>query len=52
MNEPTQTIRDEPRWTPALAILVVLFLLTVLPHHVQVMPVWVFHVAATAMHRS
>ena len=49
MNEPAQTIRDEPRWTPALAILVVLFLLTVLPHHVRVMPVWVFHVAATAL---
>ena len=49
MNEPTQTIRDEPRWTPMLAILVVLFLLAVLPQHVQVMPVWVFHLAATAV---
>ena len=49
MNEPVHTIRDELRWTPAFAILVVLFLLTVLPHHVQVMPVWVFHVAATAI---
>ena len=49
MNEPVHTIRDEPRWPPALAILVVLFLLTVLPHHVQVTPVWVFHVAATAL---
>jgi hypothetical protein len=49
MNEPAQTIRDEPRWTPALAILVVLGLLAVLPHHVQVMPVWVFHLAALAM---
>jgi hypothetical protein len=49
MNEPAQTIRDEPRWTPALAILVVLFLLAVLPHHVRVMPVWVFHVAALAL---
>ena len=25
MNEPVHTIRDEPRWTPAFAILVVLF---------------------------
>ncbi len=41
MNDPGQTIRDEPRWAPALAILVVLGLLAVLPHHVQVMPVWV-----------
>jgi len=49
MNEPAQTIRDEPRWPPALALLVVLFLLAVCPHHVRVMPVWVFHVAATAM---
>jgi hypothetical protein len=49
MNEPAPTIRDEPRWPPALAILVVLFLLVVCPHHVRVMPVWVFHVAALAM---
>ncbi len=42
-------IKAEPRWTPALAILVVLFLLVVLPHHVQVMPVWVFHVAVLAL---
>jgi hypothetical protein len=49
VNEPAQTIRDEPRWSPVLAILVVLFLLTVLPQHVQVMPVWVFHLAATAV---
>jgi hypothetical protein len=49
MNEPTPTIRDEPRWPPALAILVVLFLLLVCPHHVRVMPVWVFYLAALAM---
>jgi hypothetical protein len=49
MNEPAPTIRDEPRWPPALAILVVLFLLVVCPHHVRVMPVWVFRVAALAM---
>ena len=42
-------IKAEPRWTPALAILVVLFLLVVLPHHVRVMPVWVFHVAVLAL---
>jgi hypothetical protein len=49
MNAPAHTSRDESRWPPALAILVVLFLLAVLPHHVQVLPVWVFHVAALAV---
>ena len=49
IHEMESRIKAEPRWTPALAILVVLFLLVVLPHHVQVMPVWVFHLAATAM---
>ena len=28
------------RWSPALAILIVLGLLTVLPHHVRVLPLW------------
>lgn len=49
MNEPVQTIRDEARWPPALAILVVLGLLAVLPHHVQAMPVWVSRVTAAAV---
>jgi hypothetical protein len=49
IHEMEPRIKAEPRWTPALAILVVLFLLVVLPHHVQVMPVWVFHVAALAV---
>ena len=49
MNEPTDSIYDEPRWPPALAILVVLCLMAVLPHHVEVMPVWVSRVAALAM---
>ncbi len=40
--------RDEPRWAPALAILVVLGLLTVLPHHVQTLPGWIAKVAAFA----
>jgi hypothetical protein len=48
MNEPVQTIR-EPRWPPALAILAVLLLLAVLPHHVYVLPVWVSWVAAIAI---
>jgi hypothetical protein len=48
MNEPAKAIRDEPRWPPALAIVAVLGLLAVLPHHVQLMPVWVSYVAALA----
>jgi hypothetical protein len=38
-------VKDESRWPPALAILAVLFLMTVLPHHVVVMPVWVSRLA-------
>jgi len=49
MNEPDQTIRDEPRWPPALAILLVLLLLAALPGHVYVMPVWVSYLAALAV---
>ena len=46
MNTPDHIIRDESRWPPALAILVVLGLLAVLTHPVRVLPVWVFHGAA------
>ena len=49
MNEPAQTIRDESRWPPALAILVVIFLLAALPGHVTMMPVWVSYLAALAV---
>jgi hypothetical protein len=49
MSEPDRVIHDEPRWSPALAILAVLGLLAVLPHHVQVMPVWVSYVVALAI---
>jgi hypothetical protein len=49
MNEPAQTIRDEPRWPSALAILVVIFLLATLPGHVYVLPVWVSYLAALAV---
>ena len=48
MNGSTQTIRDESRWPPALAILFVLFLMATLPGHVEVMPVWVSYLAALA----
>jgi hypothetical protein len=49
MNDSTQIIRDESRWPPALAILFVLFLMTTLPGHVEVMPVWVSYLAAVAV---
>jgi hypothetical protein len=49
MNEPVQAIRDEPRWPPALAILTVVGLLAVLPHHVRLMPEWVSFVVALAV---
>jgi hypothetical protein len=46
MSVPTQAIRDESRWPPALAILFVLLLLAVLRGHVSVIPVWVSYLAA------
>jgi hypothetical protein len=49
MNEPAQTIPHKPRWPPALAILVVIFLLAALPGHVYVLPVWVSYLAALAV---
>ena len=49
MNGSTQTIRDESRWPPALAILSVLFLLAMLPGHVTALPVWVSYLAALAV---
>ena len=48
MTTAVETIRDEPRWPPALAILLVLLLLAALPGHVYVMPVWVSYLAALA----
>lgn len=49
MNEPAQTIRGESRWPPALAILVVLCVLAVLPGHVHALPVLVSYLAALAV---
>ena len=42
-------IEDEPRWPPVLAILAVLFLMIVLPHHVLVMPIWISRLAGLAV---
>ena len=48
MSDPGQTGRAEPRWPPALAILLVLGLIAVLPHHVQLTPQWVPYLIAFA----
>jgi hypothetical protein len=49
IHDMESRIEDEPRWPPALAILVVLFVMIVLPHHVVVMPVWVSRLAGVAV---
>jgi hypothetical protein len=49
MTGSTQTIRDDSRWPPALAILVVLCLLAALPGHVIALPVWVSYLTAFAV---
>ena len=49
MNEPAQTIDHESRWAPALAILVMLIVLAVLPGNVHVLPVWVSYAASLAI---
>jgi hypothetical protein len=47
--EMESRIKDEPRWPPALAILAVLFVMIVLPHHVLVMPIWISRFAGLAV---
>ena len=49
MKEPAPTIRDESRWPPAFAIILVLFLMATLPGHVTALPVWVSYLAALAV---
>jgi hypothetical protein len=49
IHEMAPMIEDEPRWPPALAILAVLFLMVVLPHHVLVMPIWISRLAGLAV---
>ena len=49
MNEPAQISLDEPRWPPALAILVVFAVLAVLPHHVHMTPAWVRYIVVLAV---
>jgi len=49
MSGQAQTIRNESRWPPALAIVVVLCLLATLPGHVHALPVWVSYMVALAV---
>ena len=49
MNAPDQASREESRWPPALAILLVLFLMATLPGHVIALPVWVSYLATRAV---
>lgn len=49
MSDLAQANRDEPRWVPALTIIVVLGLLRLLPHHVQMLPVWISYLVVLAM---
>lgn len=44
MEEPARLIRLEPRWPVALAILVLIFVLTMLPARVRLLPFWVPYV--------
>ena len=41
MKEQTQAPRLEPRWPVIVAILAVLFLLTILPRPIAMLPVWI-----------
>lgn len=49
MNGPDPASRDESRWPPALAILVVLWVLATVRDHVHALPVWVSYLAALAV---
>jgi len=41
VKEPAQLFRIEPRWPVILAIIAVLFLLTILPRPIAMLPVWI-----------
>jgi hypothetical protein len=49
VKEPAEALRIEPRWPVALAVLAVVFLLTVLPGRVRVLPIWVSYVIGIAV---
>jgi hypothetical protein len=45
----TGELRPEPRWAPAAALLLVLLVLNVLPHHVTAIPQWTSYIAVAVM---
>jgi hypothetical protein len=49
MQESARPTRIEPRWPPALAVLVLLVLLSVLPGRIQVFPTWFRFVCAAVV---
>ena len=49
MNEPAKPIDVEPRWPVAVAIIVALLLLVVLPGRLRLLPVWFLYVAGAAV---
>jgi len=49
VKEPTQVRQIEPRWPAALAIVVVVLLLAVLPNRVRVFPLWLPPLLGVAM---
>jgi hypothetical protein len=49
MKEPAHTLRIEPRWPVALAVLAVTLLLTMLPDRVRVLPVWALYTLGTVL---
>ena len=49
MTEQSQPGRHESRWPPALAIIAVLGLAEVLPHHVRLTPAWVPYLVVLAV---
>ena len=49
MKELAQSIRHEPRWPVVLAILGVLFVLTLLPARIRLLPAWTLYALGIAM---
>ena len=49
MNGPSERLRGESRWPPALAVLIVLCVLAAVRGHVHALPVWVSYLAAIAV---
>jgi hypothetical protein len=48
-KEPAQPIRIEPRWPVVLSVLVVLFVLTMLPARIRLLPSWFAYAIGIAL---